>query len=276
MNLNLDFKTENQIAQCLDLVKEVFGEDLLGVYLYGSSTLGGLQKYSDIDLFVVSNRATTYEEKTNLVTKLLKISGVYMKSTKLPVEMTIVEKVAINPWNYPPKFDFQYGDWLRNQFESGNMEPWENKIMTNLALMVTQLLLRSKTLFGAEPNQLLPKVPYRDFIIASADSLQSLIADLDSDTRNVLLTLARIWSTAETDIIRSKPAAADWAINHLPEKCRPVMQRAKAICEGEEQEHWDDIKKLIKPCANFLIDQINNKINEITLLEHTNRSIKII
>lgn len=94
MNLNtlkLDDETERQINQCLHLVKEIFGQDLLGVYLYGSSIVGGLQKYSDIDLLVVSDRSTTHAEKTKLAAKLLQISGVYMKSTKLPIEMTIVE-----------------------------------------------------------------------------------------------------------------------------------------------------------------------------------------
>ncbi|HAT2049056.1 TPA: DUF4111 domain-containing protein [Legionella pneumophila] len=273
--LKLDDETERQIDQCLNLVKEILGQDLLGVYLFGSSILGGLQKYSDIDLLVVSDRSTTHEEKTKLAIKLLQISGVYMKSTKLPIEMTIVEKAEINPWHYPPNFDFQYGDWLRKQFESGIIEPWPTKEMPDLAILITQVLLSSKTLLGADPDQLLCKVPYKDFIIATTDALQNLMSELNSDTRNVLLTFARIWSTVGSDTIRSKPAAANWAIDHLPEKYRPVMKRAKAICKGEEKENWDDIREFIKPCADFIIGQINNKVIEIKLSNNTNKSIKL-
>jgi predicted nucleotidyltransferase len=75
-NLKLNSNTEKQIFLCVNLVKEIFGQGLLGIYLYGSSIVGGLGKYSDIDLFVVSNRATTREEKAKLVTALLKISGI--------------------------------------------------------------------------------------------------------------------------------------------------------------------------------------------------------
>jgi len=274
-NLKLDSDAKKQIHNCLNLVKEIFGLDLLGVYLYGSSILGGLQKYSDIDLFVVSRRATTREEKAKLVTALLKNSGIYMKSKKLPIEMTIVEKSEINPWHYPPRFDFQYGEWLRNQFEHENVEPWPAKEMPDLALLVTQILLASNTLVGVDPDQLLCKVPYNDFMAAIKDALPNLISDLDSDIRNVLLTLARIWSTVATDAIRSKPSAANWVINRLPEKYRPVMERAKAICKGEEKEHWDDIQELIKPCADFMLSEINNKITEIMLSDDLNRSIKI-
>lgn len=273
-NLKLDSTVKKQIHKCLNLVEKILGKDLLGIYLYGSSILGGLGKYSDIDLFVVSNRATTREEKTKLTAALLKISGIYMKSKELPIELTIVDKSEINPWHYPPRFDFQYGEWLREQFEYGNIEPWSSKEMPDLALLITQILLASTTLEGANPHQLLCKVPYKDFMTALTDALPNLISDLDSDTRNVLLTLARTWSTVETDTIRSKPAAADWVINRLPEKYHPVMQRAKAICKGEEKEHWNDIRELIKPCADFMLNEANNKISKIMISNNLNRSIK--
>ncbi|KKQ33617.1 MAG: Spectinomycin 3' adenylyltransferase [candidate division TM6 bacterium GW2011_GWF2_37_49] len=275
-NLEIDSNAKKQIHNCLNLVKEIFGQDLLGVYLYGSSILGGLQKYSDIDLFVVSSRATTREEKAKLTTSLLKFSGIYMKSQELPIEMTIVEKSELNPWHYPPRFDFQYGEWLRKQFEHVNIEPWPTKEMPDLALIVTQIFLASTTLAGASPDQLLCKVPYKDFMTAIKDALPNLMSELNSDTRNVLLTFARIWSTVTTDAIYSKLSAADLVSNRLPERYRPVMERAKAICKGEEKEYWDDIQKLIKPCADFMLSEITNKISEVMKSDDFDRSIKII
>lgn len=260
---------QQQIKDSLELLKMILGADLLGVYLYGSSLVGGLQKYSDIDLFVVANRVTTLEEKTRLIAHLLQISGIYMKSSKLPIEMTIVEKTAVNPWQYPPHFDFQYGDWLRKSFEKGIIEPWLTHEMPDLALMVTQVLLKSQTLWGLEPEQLLAHVPYHDFVKAMLYDLNRLSADLEHDTRNVLLTYARIWSTLETNAIRSKPAAADWVISHLPKVYQPVMKRAKSICIGVEGEYWDDIEVLIKSCADFMVDKINTKISLINFDDPT-------
>jgi predicted nucleotidyltransferase len=264
-----------QLKDSLELLKMILGPDLLGVYLYGSSLLGGLQKYSDIDLFVVTNRATTSEEKTRLVASLLQISGIYMKSSKLPIEMTLVEKSAINPWKYPPFFDFQYGDWLRTSFEKGIIEPWQTYEMPDLALIVTQVLLKSQTLWGLEPEQLLVPVPYHDFMKAMLHDLNRLASDLEHDTRNVLLTYARIWSTLETNAIRSKPAAADWVMNHLPKIYQPVMKRAKSICIGVENEFWEDIKVLIKSCADFMVDKINMQISLVNF-DDPNKSIKLV
>jgi streptomycin 3"-adenylyltransferase len=277
-NSKLDSNVKKQIDMSLNLVKEIFGYDLLGVFLYGSSIVGGLQKYSDIDLFVVANRASILEEKAKLVSGLLENSGIYMKSEELPIEMTIVEYAQINPWHYPPTFDFQYGEWLRAEFERGNIEPWPSKQMPDLALLITQILLASNTLIGLSPDRLLCKVPYKDFIAALVDALPHLIGDLENDIRNVLLTLARVWSTVATDVIRSKPAAADWVINRLPAKYRPVMERAKAICTGQENERWDDIEKLIKPCADFMLSQATSRITEIILSDpsyYSHREVKI-
>jgi streptomycin 3"-adenylyltransferase len=197
-----------------------------------------------------------------------------MKSSKLPIEMTLVEKARVNPWQYPPYFDFQYGDWLREPFEKGIIEPWLTSEMPDLALIITQVLLKSQTLWGRESAQLLAPVPYPDFMKAMLHDLNRLATDLGHDTRNVLLTYARIWSTLETDTIRSKPAAADWVMDHLPKRYQPVMKRAKSICIGEENEHWDDIDMLIKPCVDFMVDQIKAQISLVNF-DDPNEFIKL-
>lgn len=247
---------QDQINECQILLEDTFKDDLLAVYLYGSAASGTLQKYSDIDLFVVLARNSTQEEKAKLVTSLLNMSGIYMQSEKLPLELTIVKLTDINPWNYPPKFDFQYGEWLRQQFEDGNIEPWSTKEMPDLASLITQVLLASKTLIGLNPDQLLCPVPHEDFLASVKDAIPHLLAEIDTDTRNVLLTLSRIWYTVETGAICSKPAAADWAMSRITENHRSVLARAKAIANGEIKEDWSDLRDLIKPCANFIVSKI--------------------
>ncbi|KTC95843.1 Streptomycin 3''-adenylyltransferase [Legionella geestiana] len=257
MALKLTLNDKSQIHRAISLLTDILGNDLLGAYLYGSCLVGGLQKYSDIDFLAVINRPTTSEEKRYLISGLLKISGIYMKSDIRPLEMTLVEKSAVNPWRYPPHCDFQYGEWLREAFESGDTEPLLNTEMPDVALIIQQVLLESLALSGPKPAELLAPVPYEDFIHAMLHDLERLYSELEEDTRNVLLTLARIWSTFETDAIRSKPAAADWAIARLPETDKPVMQRAKAIYLGLEPENWDDLQPAVKSCAVWMIRKVH-------------------
>ncbi|MFH2019502.1 MAG: aminoglycoside adenylyltransferase family protein [bacterium] len=268
--------TKQQITQCLKLLQEVLGDDLLGMYLYGSSLVGGLHHYSDLDMFVISNRSTTKEEKAKLAAKLLKISGINMVSkTHLPIEVTIVVKSEVNPWHYPPTFDFQYGDWMRKDFESGKIEPWESKEMPGLALIITQLLLANMVIYGPAAQDLLDQVPYSDFIKSMTTEMDSLVADLDWDTRNVLLTLARIWNSVTTDTICSKEDAADFAIELLPEQLMPVLLRAKQVLLGETPEHWDDLKIYVRSCADFMVKKIDDQMILINSSDYSNKSIAL-
>jgi streptomycin 3"-adenylyltransferase len=66
--------------------------------------------------------------------------------------------------------------------------------------------------------------------------------DLDSDTTNVILTFARIWTTLATGAILSKDAAADWVLARVPEEHRPVLAHARAVYLGDEDEHWSDLR----------------------------------
>jgi streptomycin 3"-adenylyltransferase len=238
---------QQQVDRVLRVVRDVLGPDAVGAYLFGSAVLGGLRPRSDLDLLVVSSRATTREEKQRLVDRLLAISG---RSTPRGrwrnVELTIVVEPEIKPWRYPPSFDFQYGGWLRREVESGNVEPWPTRTNPDLALLMTMVLLGNRPVLGPPPADLFDPVPHDDLINAMVGGIDSLLANLDGDTRNVILTLARIWSTVATGEIRSKDGAAEWALARLPEEQRAVLARAGAIYLGDEEERWDDLRQRVR------------------------------
>jgi streptomycin 3"-adenylyltransferase len=93
-----------------------------------------------------------------------------------------------------------------------------------------------------------------------ADSIDALLADLDDDTRNVVLTLARIWTTVATGAIHSKADAADWALDRLPAEHRSVLVRARAIYVGEQPEQWDDLASEVRPFARYVVSEINRDL----------------
>ena len=252
---------QKQLDQIVALVRAVLGPDVIGVYLHGSAALGGLRPLSDVDLLVLSRRRTTREEKRRLVDRLLPISG---RGNPLApsrrIELTIVVESEVRPWRYPPSFDFQYGDWLRPEFESGNVEPWPTTTNPDLASLITMVLLANKPLFGPSPADVFDPVPPGAYISAIVGDIDALVRDLDSDTRNVILTLARIWSTVATGVIRPKDAAADWALARLPEEHRAVLARARAIYLGDEEEHWDDIKPRVQAHADYVVREIERLV----------------
>ena len=58
-------------------------------------------------------------------------------------------------------------------------------------------------------------VPMTDIRRAIKESLPGLIASIEGDEHNVILTLARMWLTSSSGRICSKDQAAEWAIPKL-------------------------------------------------------------
>ena len=247
---------EEQLDQVVALVRDVLGPDLVGAYLFGSATLGGLRPHSDVDVLAVSRRRATRGEKRRLVAGLLPISGRHAPGSPRPVELTLVVQGDVRPWHYPPRRDFQYGDWLRGDFASGVEAPWLATDDPDLAALITMVLLANRPLLGPAPAEVFDPVPPSDLVRAMVEGIDGLLDDLDSDTGNVILTLARIWSTLATGAIRSKDSAADWAVDRLPEEHRGVLARARAIYLGDEDERWDDLESRVRPHAEHVVAQI--------------------
>lgn len=253
-------KTEDreQLDRVLEIVRDALGDEIAGAYLFGSAVLGGLRPESDLDVLVVARRPATRHEKERLVERLLEISGRETPEGRWRrVEVTVVSEHEIRPWRYPPRMDLQYGDWLRAAFASGDPEPWQVTENPDLASLVTMTLLADTTLLGPPPADLLEPVPHEDLLEATAGDLESIVAGLDDDdTRNVILTLARVWLTTATGEIASKDRAAEWALGRLPEEHRPVLARARAIYLGDEEERWDDLEPLLRAHVAYAVAEI--------------------
>jgi len=245
-----------QVDEIVRLVRDVLGSDVIGAYLHGSAVLGTLRPRSDTDVLVVSRGRMTPGQRRALVDRLLAISGrrAYSGPAR-PVELTIVVQSDVRPWRYPPRSEFQYGDWMRDDFERGEL-PASTPESPDLAPLLTMVLLGNRPLFGPPPADLLDPVPHDDLIRAITAGVPRLLEDLEPDTANVVLTLARIWTTVATGAIRSKDGAADWVLPRLPEEHRAVLARSRAIYLGEEDDQWDDLQARLRPHADFVVHAI--------------------
>ena len=253
---DLDRRDAQQIQAISDVVSGILGDAAVGAYLYGSAVHGGLKPSSDLDIFVVTRRPTTRVEQRALVDGLLPISGSHAEAGPArSIELTIAVQSEVRPWRYPPLMDLQYGDWLRRDFERGDLPSWPVP-SPDLAVLITIVLLGARTLFGPPPAAVLDPVPRADLDRAMLDGIPDLLAELEPDTRNVILTLARIWTTVATGEIRSKDAAAAWALARLPHEHRVVLERARAMYLGDAPEVWDGLRPMVRPHATSVVQQI--------------------
>jgi streptomycin 3"-adenylyltransferase len=227
-------RVAEQLQEAVAFVQGVLGDGLLGLYLYGSAVHGGLKRTSDLDLMAVVRRPTTDRERHRLVEGLLE-----RDHKPRYLELTVVVESDVRPWRYPPVMDLQYGAWLRAEFERGEIPPPAPN--PDLAPLLTMTLQHGTPLVGPPPGEVLDPVPHEDLLRSGTDELDGILAGLDDDTRNLLLTLTRIWSTAETGVMRPKDAAADWALPRLPPDHRRVFERARDGYREGDYGTWDDV-----------------------------------
>ncbi|ENN42003.1 streptomycin 3''-adenylyltransferase, partial [Staphylococcus aureus M1565] len=219
-------KIPNQAIQTLKIVKDLFGSSIVGVYLFGSAVNGGLRINSDVDVLVVVNHSLPQLTRKKLTERLMTISGKIGNTDSVrPLEVTVINRSEVVPWQYPPKREFIYGEWLRGEFENGQIQ--EPSYDPDLAIVLAQARKNSISLFGPDSSSILVSVPLTDIRRAIKDSLPELIEGIKGDERNVILTLARMWQTVTTGEITSKDVAAEWAIPLLPKEHVTLLDIAR-------------------------------------------------
>jgi aminoglycoside 9-adenylyltransferase len=118
-----DSKTiPEEATQACDIVLELLGSAVVGVYLFGSAVIGGLRVNSDVDVLVVANQGLSETTRSKLAARLMNISGrIGNRDFVRPLEVTVINLADVVPWRYPPQNEFLYGEWLRDEFEQGQI-----------------------------------------------------------------------------------------------------------------------------------------------------------
>jgi streptomycin 3"-adenylyltransferase len=114
--------------------------------------------------------------------------------------------------------------------------------------------------FGPPPAEVVEPVPPDDLVRAVVAGVPGLLGDLEDDTRNVLLTLARILVTVETGAIVAKDEAAERVLPRLGARQRAVLERARDAYHGPDYGSFDDIQADVRPCADALIRAVDEAV----------------
>jgi aminoglycoside 9-adenylyltransferase len=248
------------VEQVVNIVANVLGDSATAMYLFGSSVVGGLRPNSDLDFLIVVEQPLSEDMRRQLVTEIMKVSGrKALAGPARPVELTVIVKSNLVPWRYPPRREFQYGEWLRADFEKGHLPQPVND--PDLAVIITKVRDHGLALLGLPAKELFEPVDIEDMRRATRESLPTLMADFHGDERNVLLTLARMWLTLSTGKVVPKNVAAEWAIAHLPTEHQEVLELARCAYLGECTDDWQRYEQQAKEVAGFMEQAIQQLLS---------------
>ena len=254
-------KIPKQARQALKIVEELLGNSTVGVYLFGSAVNGGLRINSDVDVLVVVNHSLSEVIRKKLTDRLMLISGKIGNTDSMrPLEVTVINHSDIVPWRYPPKNEFIYGEWLRSEYEKGQIQ--EPTYDPDLAIVLAQVRKNSISLFGPDASDILESVPISDIRRAIKESLPGLIEDIKGDERNVILTLARMWQTVSIAEISPKDVAAKWALSRLPKEYSTLLDLARKAYRGEYVDQWEGLDSEVTALINHMKNSIESCLSQ--------------
>jgi len=221
---------KKQISDVVMALTSLLKDNLLGFYLNGSIILNAFdEKSSDIDMIGVIENPMSANEKIELGSRLLSIH-----QQPCPLEVTLVAKGCLNPWKYPPMYNFYFSEYFITQYKQFTQgENLSHRLLTINANTVEPTsclkVVREKgiCLYGMSAESLISDIPENDFWDAISD-VCGLDAASDNDSHRpfAILTLCRVLSYRKTGKLFSKQEAAFWAMDELPEIFRPIISNA--------------------------------------------------
>lgn len=74
-----------------------------------------------MELLIITNGEMQDCIWKELTKRLMAVSGNVGYTDKRPLEVTVINQNDIIPWQFPPKCEYMYGEWLREEMDEGEI-----------------------------------------------------------------------------------------------------------------------------------------------------------
>ena len=239
-----------QVLEMASLARAVFGTKLCSVLLYGSAALRGTRPDSDLDLLLVTEREMTQDERLQMTGRLLALSGPVGCRDRRPMEVTVFSRRDLLQVRERPGWQYQYGEWLRQELLRGALP--QRSENPDAILLLWQAGCCHVPVWGRPAEEWLPRFSKEEIDRAMERSLPELLSFLKGDERNVLLTLSRMWVTAQTGELCSKDEAAARVLPALPGRLAPLLELARSAYLGEAKDNWEGEQQAAQELALWM------------------------
>jgi predicted nucleotidyltransferase len=205
------------------------GRNLVGIYLYGSLTQSAFNSArSDVDCIVVTEHALSDAQFRRLREWLVLSTKSNTWTARLQMSFLLRDEVLTE---HSPSCLYQFGKLKRSRSDA-NPIIWMNVLKSGVVLN------------GPRPEAFVPRITpeilFRALVREVGYLREEIIEKRESKWRDVafyrayaVLTLCRILYSFKMTTVTSKPRAAKWAINHLPDELSKIVTQALASDAGK-------------------------------------------
>ena len=208
-------------------VQEILDDRLAGMYLHGSLANGSFDEHSDIDVMF-----TTKDDITEQTFSLL--SAMHIEMAKLDSPWADQLEVAYVPQDALLRSDPTHIRYPHLDRGSGEVLHW---MTAESDWNIYRYILRERAIVitGQHPKTLIDPVSPHELRMAIAKGVPSWFTPILENPSEIskrgyqsffVLSICRMLYTLKHGNIISKPSAANWALENLDAKWKPLIERA--------------------------------------------------
>ena len=234
--------------------KEILGDNLIGVYLHGSSVMGCFNpQKSDVDLIIVADHPLSDSDKRTYMEMTVECNAT---GPAKGIEMSIVLRKVCKPFVYPTPYELHFSaghlQWYRN--DPDDYIRRMNGTDKDLAAHFTIINKRGRRLYGAPIEEVFAQVPDADYMDSIRFDVENAAAEITQYPMYLTLNLARVLAYREDGLILSKKEGGEWALEHLSSEYRPLIADAlREYSESAEVVYDDALAKRYAEYATGLL-----------------------
>lgn len=246
------------INEFVNRSKVILKENLVGIYLHGSSVMGCFNpEKSDIDLIIV------VDDKMSDATKKTYMDMVVVLNSYAPakgIEMSIVRKEACDPFVYPTPFELHFSamhlKWYRDNPEDYILKM--NGTDKDLAAHFTIIRKRGKCLYGLPIEDAFAEVPKADYMDSIWNDIAEAPEEITENTMYLTLNLARVLAFAKDGLVLSKKEGGEWGLKNVPEEYHSLIENALSEYGSSVVPQYD--KERSVKYAEYMLESIRKTV----------------
>lgn len=228
---------QNILDAIVEKSRQIFKENLTGIYLHGSMAMGCFHPVkSDIDLIVVVREQITDQQKLQFMNHIVELNAA---APAKGIELNIVMEKDCRDFLYPTPFTLHFSS-AHLQWFLDNPEDYIQKmngVDKDLAAHFTIIKNYGMVLCGAEIDDVFADVPRNAYIDSIWFDIENAKEEITENPVYVILNLCRVAAFLKNDLIVSKKQGGEWALQSLPAQYQPLISLAlQSYASGDDIE----------------------------------------
>lgn len=245
-----------------EMSRELFGNNLVGIYLHGSAAMGCFNpQKSDLDLILVVKEDIPDAVKMEFMRNVVKCNE---EAPAKGIELSIVKKEFCKPFVHPAPYELHFSMSHLKWFQE-NPEDYIEKMRgtdRDLAAHFTIINTYGVAVWGEEISRVFGKVPREDYIDSIRYDIGNAREEILANPIYIVLNLCRALAYLQEGLILSKKAGGEWGIRTLPEEFHDLIREALR-CYMADGQMAAPSKEAVH-FADYMISQMGQRTKDGT------------